>query len=271
MTPSTAQLFVKACLCFLPLLPLVACKQGRPQSAMQGAKPGETRSFELTEGILLDFQWIPPGEFIMGSPGNEFGRSHHEAQRVMRVHTGFWMSRHEVSRKTWHRVMGTEFPPQPRDADRPVADVNWNDCVDFISRLRRPAADWAYRLPSERQWEYACRAGSPDEFHGAPLEVAWLDRNSRSRSHPCGQLKPNLWGLHDMHGNVAEWCRDHAGSGRGSERVIRGGSWDSDLSARAAARNSDTPHLSVDRVGFRIVLEPNDNLISPKNPNIDNL
>lgn len=255
MTLASSKPFLKAALCFLPVLPLATCKSHGPGDPMEGDMAGETRSFRVAEGLYLDFQWIPPGEFTMGSPENEPGRSPDEAQCVARIHAGFWMGRHEITRRTWHQIMGTDFPPLPSEAARPVAEVDWNDCQRFIRRLLSPAEGWAFRLPTETQWEYACRAGSAGEFHGVPLEIAWLDRNSRERSHLVGLLKANAWGLHDMHGNVAEWCRDLTGSERHPERAIRGGSWDSDLSSRAAARNSDTPHLSVDRVGFRIILE----------------
>jgi len=138
-------------------------------------------------------------------------------------------------------------------AQKPVVYVSWYDCQQFLKRLTSPAPGWKYALPSEAQWEYACRAGSDAAYAHTRTDLGWIAVNSGGRRHAVGMKQPNAWGIMDMHGNVAEWCRDWVGPNN-SEVAIRGGSWESDLSSRAAARNSDTPFLRINRVGFRLVI-----------------
>ena len=211
----------------------------------------------LRGGVNLELVWIPPGEFLMGSPDAEKDRDGDEgSQHRVRITKGFWMGKYEVTQEQWELAMNTRpwanekyAKSNPRHA---VSHVSWEDCQDFLkklnSQLRVPNS--AFRLPTEAEWEYACRAGATTRFYyGDDLdysklgEYAWYDKNAwgggDKYAHPVGQKKPNGWGLHDMHGNVWEWCQDWYGEdyygkspsadpkgpSSGSSRVLRGGSW----------------------------------------------
>lgn len=218
-----------------------------------GSSAGEQRCFGIGHDVAIEFRWAPRGSFLMGSPADEPLRGDGEEQRKVNIKDGFWIAEHETTVLIWRKVMG--WKPEMKDAadPKPAACVSWYDCREFIKRLNSPRRGWRYELPTEAQWEYACRAGNTSNNARRLAAMGWIDTNSGGRSHPVGKKPANAWSLRDMHGNVAEWCRDVVGT-QGSERSIRGGSWDSDLSARAAARNSDTPHLKINRVGFRLVL-----------------
>lgn len=234
---------------------LAGCKDSTKgmSDPMVGVQAGEHRTFGIGHGLELDFRWAPSGSFVMGSPADELGRGEGEEQRIFRIKDGFWIAEVETTVQVWRKVMGQE-PPMRHAADtKPVTEVTWHDCRAFLQRLESPAKGWRYELPTEAQWEYACRAGETTISARRIAEMGWVDANSGERSHPVGMKPANAWSLRDMHGNVAEWCRDTVGA-QGAERSIRGGSWDSDLSARAAARNSDTPDLKINRLGFRLVL-----------------
>jgi formylglycine-generating enzyme required for sulfatase activity len=214
-------------------------------SSIAGRTPGEARVFEIQPGVAMLFRWVPAGEC---GPFSVHGG---EAGRRVLVEEGFWMSETEVTQHLWTQVMAAGKPvPLP---NHPVHSVSWDDCMEFLSRLESPRKGWSYSLPTEAEWEYACRAGSTAPFHGVPEKVGWLEDNSGGRSHVVGHLEANAFGLHDMHGNVAEWCLD-ASDDEGRERAIRGGSWDSNFNAEASSRNSDVRGLRINRVGFRIVL-----------------
>lgn len=240
------------------------CKDTKGFSdALAGNAAGEQRCFGVGHGVDIEFRWAPAGSFMMGSPADEPGRSHGEDQRMVRIKDGFWIAEEEITVRVWRKVMGW-MPEMEEATDRkPIAGVSWYDCREFLKRLKSPGKGWRYELPTEAQWEYACRAGGDSAESGQPAELGWIDANSGGRSHPVGKKPANAWSLRDMHGNVAEWCRDVVGD-QGSERSIRGGSWDSDLGARAAARNSDTPFLKINRVGFRLVLVREQGLIEEK-------
>jgi formylglycine-generating enzyme required for sulfatase activity len=232
--------------------------------AFAGKTAGEMRIVRIGAERVI-FHWIPPGRFRMGSPPEETARENDETCRNVEVRDGFWLAETECTQWLWSKVMGGNPSGFRDDPACPVENVSWNDSRDFLSKIKRycPDPNWRFELPTEVQWEYACRAGSVAPFP-EPLEnSAWHLYNAASRSHPVGKLRPNAWGLADMHGNIAEWCSDiyselpggGAPSGPGL-RVIRGGSWDSAWTCRAAARNSDSPSLRIDRVGFRIALVP---------------
>ncbi len=189
----------------------------------------------------------------MGSPPDEAGRSDGEDQKNVRVGNGFWIAECETTVSTWQQVMGIQPPLMNTMEQNPIANVSWFDCRDFVERLNAPAPGWKFELPYEWQWEYACRAGSNSAYDRPPAETGWIFTNAEGHSHSVGYKIPNAWSIHDMHGNVAEWCRDRMGDDL-KHAAIRGGSWASDFSSRAAARNSDTPFLRSKRVGFRIVL-----------------
>ena len=205
---------------------------------------------------------VPPGDFSMGSPASEPLRDDDELQHRRSIRRAFYLSRTEVTQAEWERVAGANPSFASGVPDHPVAQVRWNDCEAFVAK-----AGGGLRLPSEGEWEYACRAGAPGEFAGDLREMAWFADNSGDepidaqhlwdstpdraeyarrieaagcRSHPVGLKAPNAWGFHDMHGNAAEWVADaHADypAGGGSEdyaansadgkHVIRGGGWKS--------------------------------------------
>lgn len=226
---------------------------GRGSDPISGEKAGEERFFNIGNGTELEFRWIPAGEFVMGSPPNEPGRGADENQVPVKIPNGYWIAATETTAATWQKIMGTPSKQPPSTSQKPVVRVSWYDCQEFLKKLKTPAEGWKFQLPSEAEWEYACRAGSKTAYPRRPTDMGWLDMNSGGFRHPVGTKAPNAWSVRDMHGNVAEWCRDAVGPGA-TEYAIRGGSWDSDLNARAAARNSDTPFLRINRVGFRIVL-----------------
>jgi formylglycine-generating enzyme required for sulfatase activity len=205
----------------------------------------------------MEFVQIPAGCFQMGSPPNETGRSSDEGPEHKVCVDGFWMGKYEVTQAQWQKVMGTN-PAYFKGADNPVENVSWEDAQEFINKLNKQIGKNIYRLPTEAEWEYACRAGTQTAYSfgddpGRLGEYVWYSENSGRQTHPVGQKKPNNWGLYDMHGNVWEWCADIYVSDAyqqhqrqnplvqsgGDSRVFRGGSWRSDAqNLRSAQRGS---------------------------------
>ena len=243
-----------------------------------GVVSGAFGQTEKTSGLqaLLDgteFVRIPSGRFVMGSAD---GSQDEQPPHRVRIPTGFEMGKHEVTQEQWYAVMRRAHanpgeddhlaPSRFRGADLPVESVSWPDVQEFLKRMNARDPSYIYRLPTESEWEYACRAGSNADEAGGLDGSAWFEPNAASATHPVGQKQPNAWGLHDMHGNVAEWVADWYGSydaaeasdprgpAAGSYRVFRGGSW---LSAgrycRCAARGFNFPNDRYDSVGFRLV------------------
>ena len=235
--------------------------------------------------------WIPPGTFTMGSPPSERGRFYHEGpQTVVTISKGFWLGKYEVTQREYVAVMGTNPSYFTGDLDRPVEQVTWYDAVEYCNRLTareraagRLPAGYEYRLPTEAQWEYACRAGTTTRFSfGDALEcddlcgacsiadryMWWCGNNTPYGTKRVGQKLPNAWGLYDMHGNVWEWCEDWysdrlpggsvtdpTGPSLGSYRVFRGGSWSyNGQYCRSAVRDYDWPDGTSSGLGFRAAL-----------------
>ncbi|MBL9198901.1 MAG: formylglycine-generating enzyme family protein [Opitutaceae bacterium] len=267
----------------------------RAQATVLSAGRGEgTRAGaeQVMAGVTL--RWCPPGKFTMGSPPGEPGRRADEAQVEVTLTRGFWLGQFEVTQRQWRR-----FRPLAREADVagrgdefPVYWVSYLDAEEFCRWLTRQAraagelpAGWEFALPTEAQWEYACRAGTTTAFaFGAELTPrhANFGRPYRGepRGYPKGSAEPvgrypaNAWGLHDMHGNEFEWCRDwyHARLPGGTDpdlsdrqgepnrdgsfsRVRRGGAWtDSSEFCRSALRLRYEPDRSSDHIGFRVAL-----------------
>jgi formylglycine-generating enzyme required for sulfatase activity len=195
--------------------------------------------------LMGDFVAIQPGHFYMGEGSGA---------RIEQIETPFLMQSTPVTQGLWQAIMNknpSHFQDQP---DCPVEQVSWHDCQRFIARLNRMSIGH-YRLPTEAEWEYCCRAGSQSAFYFGDDEAdlddyAWYEHNSDGHTHPVGQKKPNAWGLYDMHGNVWEWCQD----GMGEERIYRGGSWCYfGRYCRSSSRFSITAGLRHAKLGLRLV------------------
>jgi formylglycine-generating enzyme required for sulfatase activity len=230
---------------------------------------GATIGVRLAENAVMPFAFCPRGTFRMGSPSSEEGRSNGEKQVSVTLSEGFWMAKTEVTQAQWQAVMGTN-PSIFKGINRPLEKVSWADAQEFIKRVNGSGVipgGWKFALPTEAQWEYACRAGEVGPYAGGTIEqVAWYGGNSAGQTHDVGTKQANAWGLHDMHGNVREWCADWlddtlpggtdpTGASSGSFRVYRGGSWSFRAgSCRAADRLGNTPGYRDYGLGFRLCL-----------------
>jgi formylglycine-generating enzyme required for sulfatase activity len=277
---------------------------------MEGTTAGETRSFGGIEMV-----WCPPGEFLMGSPESEDVYEYNETQHRVTLTKGFWLAMTECTQRQWESVMGTDVDRLKGTAaeDATFGDVNavgpavamyftsWNDAQDWLGEMNQTQplpAGWKWTLPTEAQWEYACRAGTKTETYAGPLvvqgihnaptldSIAWYSGNSsvsytgegtetgdwEEKQYPGGTAgvrqvglkQPNAWGLHDMLGNVWEWCADWRGDYSntsvadprgetdGTLRVDRGGGWYGySWDCRSPARGSMSPETRGDYLGFR--------------------
>ena len=190
----------------------------------------------------------------------------------------FKMGKHEVTQAQWEAVMGSN-PSAFKGADLPVESVSWDDCQDFIKKINAlpevKGSGWTYRLPTGKEWEYACRAGSKGDYcklaDGTEItkstlgEVAWYNDYNSRQTHPVGQKKPNAFGLYDMHGNVSEWCEDLYAAGKPS-RVFRGGSWfNLAWRCRAGHRRDSAPGDRNRNLGFRLAASKDVNLVEERN------
>lgn len=225
---------------------------------------------ELTNSLGMKLILIPAGEFKMG---NDNGSSDEKPAHRVRIRRPFYLGVTEVTQGQYEQVMGTNPSTFTGDSQRPVEQVSWIRAMEFCKRLSQKE-ERTYGLPTEAQWEYACRAGTSTKWCSGDDESslgghAWYRRNSNNRTHPVGQKRPNAWGLHDMHGNVWEWCADWydegyyrnsptddpAGPSSGSGRVNRGGGWGFGASlCPSAARSWRPPELRGFDVGFRVLL-----------------
>ena len=219
----------------------------------------------------LEFVWVPPGDFRMGSTNSEASGDEQPVTQA-RISSGFWLGKYEVTQAQWYAVMRSN-PSEFRGCDRcPVERVSWDDVQGFIRKLNQleglQGMGFRYRLPTEAEWEYAARAaGTSGERYGPGLDaIAWHRGNSENRTHPVGEKAPNALGLHDMLGNVQEWVQDRygpypggtvtdpTGSGTGTHRATRGGSWISIAKdCRAADRRSQPPGSRIFSLGLRLV------------------
>ncbi len=267
----------------LPASPYLWADKSRPAT---GQRFYRAQVFSAPTNMVF----IPPGTFRMGSPSNEVDRFRDEGPQMdVIISRGFWMGKCEVTQGEYLAVMGNnpsyfQPPNATADTNRPVENVTWFDATNYCAMLtqRERAAgriptNCVYWLPSEAEWEYACRGWTSDRRssygddpgYTSLTNYAWYWDNSGWRTHPVGQKLPNPWGLYDMHGNVWEWCQDWYGGytggivvdplgpETGSYRASRGGSWGSfDWTCRSAHRYILDP-VSKDRgYGFRVVLAP---------------
>jgi formylglycine-generating enzyme required for sulfatase activity len=269
---------------------LFAAGQQGGKPSFQNAKVGDERE---VGGVKL--RWCPPGRFVMGSPSNEPEHRPDETQVEVRLTKGFWMGKYEVTQGQWKRLVG-EFPqkqPAGEGDNFPVCWVNYAEAEAFCKKLTELGnksgelpKDWEFRLPTEAQWEYACRAGSQTATSfGNSLSSKQANFNggipyngadagpALKRATPVGSYPANAWGLYDMHGNIFEWCRDwyhsrlpggddpdlsaRKGTPNGDgtySRSRRGGAWDDDGKfLRSAFRLRYEPERRADHIGFRVV------------------
>jgi formylglycine-generating enzyme required for sulfatase activity len=284
------------------VLALLGCQRPAPVNVQQdepkpmaftGSKAGGERE---VAGVKLC--WCPPGKFTMGSPPDEPERRPGEDQVVVTLTRGFWIGKYEATQGDWKRVMG-KLPGElttelPEGDDYPVGNVNFAEVEAFCARLTEMArkswelpADWEFRLPTEAQWEYACRAGTTtatafgDKLGSKQANVKNKPYNrgeegpTLGKAAKVGSYPANAWGIHDMHGNIVEWCRDwfHAKLPGGTDpdlhdakataaknrtgdcsRSRRGSAWTDDAwASRSAFRQRFEPERRYDHIGFRVV------------------
>ncbi|MGN0878001.1 MAG: SUMF1/EgtB/PvdO family nonheme iron enzyme, partial [Oligosphaeraceae bacterium] len=269
-----------------------------------GGLSSESDNYRLY-GFGEPMVWCRPGGFQMGSPRGWFmggtterGRNENETRHQVQLTSGFWMGRFQLTQRVYAEVARrcgqlTPYPSQFQGEDLPVETVSWEDAQLWCEALTHEEEEagrlpdsYVYRLPTEAEWEYACRAGTQSAFSDGsslqredgtfePLQqLAWFRDNSNEFTHPVGQLRPNAWGFHDMHGNVSEWCFDKYGDygsgqvtdpvgGYGADsryanalrRVRRGGSWqDAAKDCRSASRAQGSLNFRRPFIGFRLVL-----------------
>ena len=230
--------------------------------------------------------FIPPGTFRIGSPTNEVDRGTlipEDPQTAVTISRGSWMGKYEVTQGEYQEVMGNNPSHFKGDTNRPVEMVSWSDATNYCGKLTlrdrtagRIAANSVYRLPTEAEWEYACRAWTSTRFSYGDdsgytdlANYAWSSENSGGTTHPVGQKFPNPWGLYDMGGNVFEWCQsgccepypggialDPQGPAE-ADRVIRGGSWMfTALACKSAIRGGWGATDPENSIGFRVLLAP---------------
>ncbi len=240
----------------------------------EGEGQEETYTLMLPGNIPLEMLWIPPGSFIMGRDSDEQdSNSDEDPPRRVTISQGFWLGKYEVTQIQWQAVNGDHISRFSGN-NRPVDMVSWNDTQSFLFTLNSLNPGMRFRLPSEAEWEYACRAGTSTRFHWGDdpdytsiSEYAWWSENSDAQTHAVGTKRPNPWGLFDMNGNVWEWCQDwyhlnYMGAPSDQRawviptdwrRVTRGGSFYDRSGCRSASRICDYPRWSNDHgTGFRI-------------------
>jgi formylglycine-generating enzyme required for sulfatase activity len=227
---------------------------------------------ENLNGVPLEMILVPGGKFIMGGlPAGKFmmGGANYDDEKPQHevVVPRFYIGKYQVTQKQWQVVMGKN-PSRFKSEGLPVENISWNDAKEFCKKLSE-ITKREYRLPSEAEWEYACRAGTTGDYAGKLADMAWYAKNLGDNAHPVGKKKPNAFGLYDMHGNVWEWCEDvwhenyldapQDGSawiegGNNDRRVARGGSWNGNAhSCRSAFRINFDPVGCGGNLGLRIV------------------
>jgi len=264
-TGANVNLFKTVVVC-VAVVVMCGCDQGQPTAPVPLP--------ESADSIGMKFKLIPAGTFTMGDASGEDEETPHEVTLTK----PFKMGVHEVTQAQYEQLMGTN-PSESKGADNPVETLSWDDAVEFCRRLSELPAEKAagnvYRLPTEAEWEYACRAGTTTKYSFGDDEselgdYAWYGVNSDQKTHPVGSKKPNAWGLYDMYGNVWEWCQDWeedypsgsvtdpSGATSGTYRMFRGGSWYYPAEeCRSAIRHWNRPSVRwFHDGGFRVCLSP---------------
>ena len=238
--------------------------------------------FDLSPSTMMRLRWVPPGRFLMGSSAEEVERLENEGpQHWVQLSSGLWLAETPCTQAQWRAIMGKHPVGFADDEQRPVVQVSWEDCETFCKVLNAQRQGMRARLPTEAEWEYACRAGTVTEFNlgtnvtpeqvnydGNYPYVGGVKGQYRQKMVPAGTLAHNAWGLYEMHGNVWEWCadwfgpyaaeeqQDPAGAAAGQFRVIRGGGWYSFArSCRSAYRFRFEPGDRGDNLSFRLAAD----------------
>ena len=260
--------------CFVVILSVLLAGPGLldAQTAKEISLPG---------GVKMAFAFIGPGTFQMGSKKSEKGRYEHEGPRhKVNISRAFYMGQYEVTQGQWEAVMGKRpwkgKPFVQEHPDHPAAHVSWKDVQAFVQKMNQDGGELEFRLPTEAEWEYVCRAGTDTPWSfGKDVKLlkdhAWYEENSwnveEKYGHAVGTKLPNPWGLYDMHGNVLEWVQnwfspygdggetDPKGQDRGSLRIYRGGGFNNTRAVRSAWRGAGAPTFRSGRIGFRLVME----------------
>jgi formylglycine-generating enzyme required for sulfatase activity len=284
----------------LALVSLAALALASLPAADGPREPPRADEKAITNSIGMKLVYIPAGKFQMGSPETEADREPKELLHEVTTTRPFYMGAYEVTQGEWQKVMGKASPSlfnanRGGGPDHPVENMKWYAAVDFCDKLtalpEEKKEGRVYRLPTEAEWEYACRAGTATPFHyGKSLSAAQANFNGNfpyggagkgpylRKTSKVGSFAPNAWGLYDMHGNVAEWCSDFydpnyyrdspkddpKGPAKGVlptdykdfYRVVRGGCWlDEAAACRSAYRFRAMPHDAYQLIGFRVVCE----------------
>lgn len=260
----------------------VACSKPSPVAKtatqiMGGGLAGKRMSFNLPGNVSLPVRWVPPGQFLMGSPLQEAGRLTDETQHRVQLTDGFFLGETELTQRQWSSIM-KENPSKKKADDLPVENVSWEQAREFCRQLtqwHRRSGDlpdgWEWDLPFEAQWEMACRAGTTGPYSGDLETMAWFEANSGGSVQKVALKNANEWGFQDLHGNVQEWCVDWFSAYPTNEtyttnpvgpiwsfaQVVRGGSFQSPAHlCRSAARAAGVPKtVPNETLGFRPTLK----------------
>jgi formylglycine-generating enzyme required for sulfatase activity len=259
--------------CGLWLVAVVGCGNSDPSPDEQAISRDQTQNGDpIVNSIGMRLVSIQAGTFTMGADDNNAYDDDNAHQVTLTQ--AFHLGQHEVTQERYQKVMG-KTPSHFKGLQKTVESVNWDEAVEFFRKLSALPAERSagsvYRLPTEAEWEYACRAGTKTTYSFGDSdselgEYAWYNENSGRTTQPVGQKKPNPWGLYDMHGNVWEWCQDWVGdysSGSttdprgatsGSSQVYRGGCWLHFFHyCRSALRGRSAPDFRYDSLGFRVL------------------
>lgn len=238
--------------------------QAQPfESNIYNDQKQKTKIFNLGNHVKIKMIWVNPGSYLMGSPSDEADRTpERERQHNVTITNGFWLAETEFTQSDWEKIMGSN-PSLYKGENLPVESVSYLDVQELLEKINTEKN--SFRLPTEAEWEYACRAGSTEPYQGELEQIAWHSGNSEKRSHPVATKKSNPWGFYDMHGNILEWCSDWfqedntnekidpKGPEAGEYKVQRGGQFTGRTKhTRASDRQRGLPKDSDFYVGFRL-------------------
>ncbi len=223
----------------------------------------KTQKFDLINGITIKMIWVEPGSFVMGSPETDAERnSEREHQHRVTITRGFWLAETEFTQSQWEKITGKN-PSKHIGPELPVEQVSFYDIQSLLNKINTPGQ--GFRLPTEAEWEYACRAGTTGPYYGEIENTTWHTGNSGKQSHRVAQKEPNQWGFFDLQGNILEWCADWfqadtrgesvdpKGPQTSTHKVQRGGQFTGRTKhTRASDRQISVPEARDFYVGFRL-------------------